>query len=213
MTKYGQVPDATRSWYGLNAVPDEVLIVRSNNGTLWRRTPGGQSSGDWQYQAHPGGMWRDAVPRGYEPDEQPFHEILFPTLETPRGESVNVNVHGSSPDMAESLRRSAERVMAMHGGRGPQQYKTGGVEINVTRWDQLGPAQPITMHGTPGMYLAPEITGYKDHLIVLTEHDETGAFLYQYRPGTSTDVPEGLATAGPSLCDTRHLGWVHPFDR
>ena len=83
MTKYGQVPDATRSWDGLNAVPDEVLIVRSNNGTLWRRTPGGQGSGDWQYQAHPGGMWRDAVPMFYEPGQQPFHEITFPALETP----------------------------------------------------------------------------------------------------------------------------------
>lgn len=213
MAKYGQVPDATRSWGGLNAVPDEVLIVRSNNGTLWRRTPGGQGSGDWQYQAQAGSVWRDAVPMFYEPGQQPFHEITFPALETPRGESISVNVHCGSPCADESIRRAAEQVLAYHKNKGPQQYKTGGVKTAVTNWDQLGAAQPITMHGTPGMYLAPEITGYKGHLIVLTEHDETGAFLYQYRPGTSTDVPEGLATAGPSLCDTRHLGWVHPFDR
>lgn len=197
MAKYGQVPDATRSWAGLNAVPADVLIVRSNNGTLWRRTPGGQGSGSWQHQAQAGSVWRDAVPMSYEPGQQPFHEITFPALETPTRESVNVNVHGSSPDMAESLRRSAERVMAMHGARGPQQYKTGGIKTSVTRWDQLGSAHPITMHGTPGVYLAPELTGYKDHLIVLTEHDKTGALLYQYMVGT--DAPEGLATAGPSL--------------
>lgn len=136
MTKYGQVPDATRSWDGLNAVPDEVLIVRSNNGTLWRRTPGGQSSGDWQYQAHPGGMWRDAAPMFYEPDEQPFHEILFPTLETPTRESVNVNFHCGSPCADESIRRAAEQVLAYHKNRGPQQYKTGGIKCPEPPSDQ-----------------------------------------------------------------------------
>lgn len=111
---------------------------------------------------------------------------------------TSINAAGLWDDsMTESLRRSAERVMAMHKNKGPQQYKTGGIKTPVTRWDQLGSAQPITMHGTPGMYLAPELTGYKDHLIVLTEHDETGALLYQYMVGT--DAPEGLATAGPSL--------------
>lgn len=153
---------------------------------------------------------------GDMPSVEVKHDSEITVLHDPTqgGQTTRVSAKRMSDDeITSSIRRSAERVMAAYGGRGPQQYKTGGVKTNVTRWDQLGPAQPITMHGTPGMYLAPEITGYKDHLIVLTEHDETGAFLYQYRPGTSTDVPEGLATAGPSLCDTRHLGWVHPFDR
>ncbi|MDO4919933.1 hypothetical protein [Kocuria sp.] len=81
----------------------------------------------------------------------------------------------------------------------------------VTDWHQLQAAHPITMHGTPGMYLAPELTGYKDHLVVLTAPDRTGAFLYQYLVGT--DAPEGLAVAGPPLYETPHLGHAHPSTR